>query len=141
MDRGFEAWVRDVVRAIDAVTTPGRLRQGRVKVRVRGLDIDGRARKLARHCLRQNRRLCVSALRTLVRYLDAEGLEEAIRECVGVGVMPEVLIAYLVRSLRDGNVDPRTMSIDYTPVLEGRFTVEDANEALPGIRLPSREPG
>lgn len=128
----------------------GRLKRTSVRLRLKQPRTN--PGRLAKHCGRENRRVCEQAIKWLLHFFTESSIEEAIKWGLSIGVAPEVTIAYLTAFTRLVTEDPRQWSselreslskvvIDYSRMslvlepLRGSFTVTDARNVITSLRL------
>ena len=139
--------VTALVQYLDVAVTSmasGRLRRKGLRIRTSSYRPPTR---LARYCQRQNRKACEEALKWIGLFFRESDIEEAIKWGIARSIQAEVVIAYFyafVKQLMNGSNDPSTskvridrehFALDLTPV-GNDFTITDARNVLPGLRLP-----
>ena len=148
LDNERKKLVASLVQYLDVAVTSmasGKLRRRGVRIRVKPPRPPTR---LARYCRRENRKACEEALKWVGLFFREADIEEAIKWGVANNVMPEVVIAYFYAFVKqlmgsgDDNpsigkvrIDREHFALDLTP-LGSEFTITDARNVLPGLRLP-----
>lgn len=128
----------------------GRLRRTSLRLRLKPLRAN--TRRLAKYCGRENRRVCEEIIRLVSPFFSEAGIEDAIKWGLSLGIMPEVILAYMYafvrlitedsrqwsEELRDSigkvRINYQRLALDLEP-LRGSFTVTDARNVVPALRL------
>ncbi|GAB6946099.1 hypothetical protein JCM16161A_02290 [Vulcanisaeta sp. JCM 16161] len=138
------------IEQVAGMLANGRLRRTSLRLRLKPVRVN--TRRLAKYCGRENKRVCEELIRLLSPYFSEDSIEDAIKWGLSLGIMPEVVLAYMYAFVRLTTEDPRQWSgelrgslskvvIDYARLalnlepLRGSFTVTDARNVVPALRL------
>ena len=106
-------------------------------------SIDRLVREATKPCIRDNREFCMNTARMVLLTVAPREVARVLREAVNAGVQYEVALAYIahalkagctvVASLEDVGDQPcivynGELSINTKPLVEGRFTLNEASE-------------
>ena len=105
--------------------------------------IDRLVRDASKYCIKDNREFCMNIARQVLLIVAPSEVARVLREAVNAGVQYEVALAYIAHALKDGctvvdNLEDvgdipcivynGELSINTKPLVEGRFTLNEASE-------------
>jgi hypothetical protein len=105
--------------------------------------IDRLVRDASKYCIKDNREFCMNIARQVLLIVAPSEVARVLKEAVNAGVQYEVALAYIAHALKDGCtvvdkledvgdipciVYNGELSINTKPLVEGRFTLNEASE-------------
>jgi hypothetical protein len=111
--------------------------------------IDRLVRDAAKYCIKDNREFCMNIARQVLLIVAPSEVARVLKEAVNAGVQYEVALAYIAHALKAGCtvvVKPEEigdnpcivyngeLSINTKPLVEGRYTLNEASEFGPIVQ-------
>jgi len=112
-------------------------------------SIDRLVRDASKYCIRENREFCMNIARQILLIIAPSEVARVLKEATNAGAQYEVALAYIAHALKNGctvvtNLEDvgdipcivynGELSINTKPLLDGKFTINEASEFGPIVQ-------